>query len=125
MSKRGEINGWTCDKCGEITYVIHVADGVTPMFLACRASGDLGHCSGMGTSLMYPAPPVPPHVLAAVGWEWYLPEPPKRRFDIDTGKFFTPPDTLTPAERQHVEQGGLLLRELTDEGREVLKAVTT
>jgi hypothetical protein len=38
-SRRGEINGWTCDQCGETTYVVHVADGVTPMFLACRAEG--------------------------------------------------------------------------------------
>jgi hypothetical protein len=70
--------------------------------------------------LMYPAPPIPDHVLAAVRWEWYKPEPPKRRLDILAGKFFTPTDPLTPAERQHVEQGGLLLRELTDAGHELL-----
>jgi hypothetical protein len=122
MSKRGEINGWRCDRCELITYAIHVDDGVTPMFLACRATGKLEGCEGMGTSLMYPPPPVPDHVLAETRWEWYKPEPPKRRFDITTGKFFTPLDSLTPAARQHVEQGGLLLRELTDAGRELLGA---
>lgn len=123
-SSRGEINGWACDKCGEVTYCVHVDDGVTPMFLACRATGAVGACGGTGTSLMYPPPPVPDHALAAVRWEWYKPDPPKRRFDTDTGKFFTPPDSLTPAERQHVEQGGLLLRELTDAGRAALKGAS-
>ncbi len=110
MSKRGEINGWTCDKCGKVTYVIHVADGVTPIFLACRASGDLDHCSGMGTSLMYPSAAPPPHVLAEVGWEWYMPDP------VEKTQLLREPDLL-----DHVEKGGLLLRELTDAGRQALK----
>lgn len=120
MSARGEINGWTCETCGKTTYCIHVDDGVTPMFLACRASGRLGDCDGTGRSMMYPAPPVPDHVVAAVRWEWYKPESPRRRFDPDTGKLYTPPDSLTAAEREHVDRGGLLLRELTDAGRAVL-----
>ncbi len=37
MSATAEVNGWTCDTCGETTYCVHVDDGVTPMFLACSA----------------------------------------------------------------------------------------
>lgn len=106
MSRRGEVNGWTCDRCGETTYCVHVDDGVTPMFLACRAHGEAGSC-GMGTSLMYPAPPVPDHVIAAVRWEWYSPDPKEK-----TTLYFEDPPVF-----DHVDKGGLLLRELTDAGR--------
>ena len=109
MSKRGEINGWTCDKCGETTYCVHVDDGVTPMFLGCRATGSPDDCDGMGQSLMYPEPPAPPYVAAAVRWEWYTPAPKEKT------ELLLKPDVL-----DHVERGGLLLRELTDEGRGVL-----
>lgn len=57
-SKRGEINGWLCDHCGQHTYCVPVHDGVTPMFLSCRTTAG---CLGTGTSLMYPVPPIPEH----------------------------------------------------------------
>jgi hypothetical protein len=111
-SRRGEINGWTCDYCGQTTYCVHVDDGVTPMFLACRAEGvepNEAKCKGMGRSLMYPPAPPPPHVLAAVRWEWYEPDRFERaRLDPISG------------ELEHVEKGGLLLRSLTDAGRELI-----
>jgi hypothetical protein len=112
VSKRGEINGWTCDKCGGMTYVIHVDDGVTPFYLACRASGDLDHCDGMGRSLFYPSAAPPPHVLAAVRWEWHTPGPEEKT------RLLLEPEVL-----EHVEKGGLLLRELTDAGRKALAEV--
>lgn len=104
MSKRGEINGWRCDECGHHTYVVHVDDGVTPMFLACRATAG---CKGTGVSLMYPAPPVPQHVIDAVAWEWFKPTRRAVR-------------RMEPEMRQHIEMGGLELRRLTDAGREAL-----
>jgi hypothetical protein len=107
-SKRGDVNGYTCDQCGHHTYIVHVDDGVTPMFLACRYEGkDPGEaeCKGQGTSLMYPSPPIPEHVKRAVGWEWFKP------LDLDG---------YGEGMRDHIERGGLDLRPLTDEGRQVL-----
>ena len=103
MSKRGEINGWKCDKCGRVTYGVHVDDGVTPMFLACRETPG---CDGTGTSLMYPPPPIPAHVIENVEWEWYRPR--GHRYG------------LRPAEADHVKKGGLLLRPISDAGDEAL-----
>jgi hypothetical protein len=106
MSRASKINGWRCKRCGRHTYAVHVDDGVTPMFLACRA---VGVCKGTAVSLMYPAPPAPEQIVEEVAWEWYKPTPrATRRLDRET--------------REYVEKGGLILRELTDAGREALKA---
>lgn len=125
MMPKGAINGWRCDgkghragedrapKCGRITYAIHVDEGVTPMFLACRAEGvepDDAECKGMGTSLMYPSAPPPDDVLDAVAWEWYAPDDREKK-------------AMDAAVRAHVENGGLLLRQLTDEGRGLIAAI--
>lgn len=107
MSAPGDINGWRCDACGEITYCVHVSEGVTPMFLACRAEGvdpSQAKCKGRGVSLMYPRRPAPPHVLQAVAWEWFRP----------TGKAYK---KLDAGMREHVDMGGLDLRPLTAAGR--------
>lgn len=110
----GDINGWRCEgsnkvaSCGGVTYAIHVDEGVTPMFLGCRATEN---CKGTAVSLMYPPPPAPQHVLEAVAWEWYKPDAAAlRRLH-----------RKNPALAEHVELGGLNLRELTDAGRQVLK----
>lgn len=112
--RRSEVNGWTCDLCGRTTYVVHVEDGVTPFMLACRAEGvdpRDARCDGMGTSLMYPPPPVPEHVLRAVAWEWYAPG--REELKAQDAQM-----------RAHVERGGLMLRPLTDAGRAVLKGLS-
>jgi hypothetical protein len=106
---QGRINGWACDECGRITYVVHVDSGVTPMFLACRAEGvepDEASCKGRGVSLMYPDESPPQHVLDAVKWEWYRP---------------TDLSPLSPEMRDHIEKGGVALRSLTAAGRALLK----
>lgn len=107
MSERNKINGWRCDECGFHTYAIHVDDGVTPMFLTCRA---LPSCKGRAVSLMYPAPPAPEHVVKAVAWEWYRPSRKAIR-------------SMSSSMRDHIERGGLDLRPLTDAGRKALKAM--
>ena len=107
MMERGRINGWQCDECGQITYAVHVDDGVTPMFLACRASGQPG--CGRGVSLMYPDADPPEHVKASVAWEWFRPSKSQMR-------------KLSPGMRQHVEMGGLDLRPLTGAGRAALRS---
>lgn len=109
-SRRGEINGWRCSTCLRVTYYVHVDDGVTPMFMACRASGkDPGpdSCGGMGASLMYPSALPPAHVVAAVQWEWYKPT-------------FIELEGMDAGAREHVGRGGLLARQLTKAGRAIL-----
>ena len=108
----GRVNGYRCKDCGKHTFVVHVDNGVTPMFLACRAEGVEpadAECKGRGVSLMYPPPPTPPHIVEAVAWEWYKPTRRELR-EMDTAML------------DHVKRGGLMLRPLTDAGRAALKA---
>lgn len=108
----GRINGWQCDTCHEVAYCVHVHNGVTPMFLACRAEGvdpEEAKCKGTGKSLWYPSDPPPPHVIDAVQWEWYTPTPAELR-------------VRSQGDREHVRKGGVLIRPLTDEGRRLLNA---
>jgi hypothetical protein len=117
-SKRGEINGYTCDDCARKTYIVHVDDGVTPMFLACRADGidpsqqqPPARCQGRGVSMMYPNGLVPQDVLEAVAWEWYAASKTElKRMKRDEPEMY-----------DHCIKGGLLLRPLTDAGREALR----
>jgi hypothetical protein len=112
MNDLGEINGWICRVCTLPTYVVHVDHGVTPMFLACRATGNLEDCRGTAVSMMYPPPPYPDHVKSAVNFEWYKPDEREyRKLELDS--------------IDHVDKGGLLLRPLTDEGRKVLDGPST
>ena len=104
MSRQGEVNGWVCEECGETTYAIHVDDGVTPFYLGCRATEG---CEGMAKSMFYPTGPIPHHAIKRIAWEWYTPEPDEKT------RLLAKPDVL-----EHVEMGGLLIRELTDAGRE-------
>jgi hypothetical protein len=103
----GEKNAYWCDSCHGYVVTIDVDDGVTPMFLACRAKGeptDPGNdCRGTSRSMMYPDEPWPDQdgygnaIPTEPEWEWYRP-------------------TLKWARRQgaetldHVNRGGLLLR---------------
>lgn len=108
--KRGDVNGYRCDTCGRHTYIVHVDDGVTPMFLACRAEGvdpEVAQCKGMGTSLMYPPPPVPQYAIDAVRFEWVKPSPRRLR-------------RMTPEMQEHCRKGGLELRPLSGHGRRAL-----
>jgi hypothetical protein len=100
----GRINGWTCDICGVVRYVVHIHHGVTPMFLSCKEA----LCKGMGISIMYPDPPAPQHVIESVQWEWF--QPTKSRLKH-----------MTPEMQEHIKRGGLDLRPLTDEGRAVIR----
>lgn len=108
----GSVNAWQCDECRAYLVAIHVVEGVTPMFLACRAIVDAGRgCGGRGTSLGYPSPPVPEKFLSAVEWEWTLPSTTERkRWRREN------PEML-----DHVNRGGLVLRPLSDAGRRLLE----
>lgn len=103
---RGHVNAWQCDACGAILSAIHLAHGVTPMFLACR-EGRPG-CQGTMRSAGYPTGQIPAGILAKLSWEWYglsRTQAKALRRSGDVGTF------------DHVSRGGLLLRKLTDAGR--------
>lgn len=116
----GALNAWFDPECGQATFAIQVAHGVTPMFLACRATDG---CPGTAASLMYPWErtatysrtredgTISPQVAERVRWEWYRPD----------GQAIL---ELPREAREHVGQGGLLLRPITDRGRELLAGRT-
>ena len=89
-------NVYTCPKCHGFTVTVDVDEGVTPMFLKCRASGSEGDCDGNAVSAMYPKGPRPSYVPAP-SWEWFKP----------TGKAYK---KLSPAMKDHVDRGGLDIR---------------
>jgi hypothetical protein len=89
------VNGYHCPSCGRTLIVTHLDEGVTPVFLACRKTAG---CTGQSHSLGYPPSPVPAY-LGEPTHEWYRPG--QEQFD-----------SLDPAMREHVERGGLMLREV-------------
>lgn len=92
------VNGYTCHHCGEVTMTYHVDEGVTPMFLTCRATEG---CTGRAVSMMYPPAPFPGELAALPRWEWYRPSPRAAK-------------RMNPAMRDHVRRGGLALRKAAE-----------
>ena len=99
----GAINAWKCDKCGGLTVARHAGEGVTPMFLACRASGNVEDCGGQGVSSGYPTDPVPQRILDRLEWEWYRPGGDELR-------------SMNPQMQDHIQKGGLALRRIEEDG---------
>jgi len=93
------INAWCCEKCGGLTVCKDIHEGVTPMFLGCRAAGSLEECDGMAVSSGYPSTPPPPHILKKLAWEWYRPSQ-------------TEFDKMDEAGKDHVLHGGLNIRKM-------------
>ena len=92
----GKLNIYTCDACRGHIVVCDIDTGVTPFMLGCKATPE---CKGMMKSSMY------------------------RVFDQDMAAshvFYRPTTTqfLDQATLQHVMQGGLLLREVTEAEKE-------
>lgn len=87
----GKRNRYTCDTCGWWFITIDVAVGVTPFTTACRAPG----CKGYAVSSFYVLDAA--DAACTPGLEWYRPEA-------------DDPALEKPHNRQHVAQGGLLLR---------------
>lgn len=103
----GSINGWTCVECGGTTYAIHIANGVTPFMLGCRATEG---CHGMAQSMFYPEGPVPESVLANVKHEFY------KQTKIEARKA----EKSAPGSVAHWRMGGLVIRPITSEGHALL-----
>jgi hypothetical protein len=91
----GAKNAWHCGECGRFTVAVHVDEGVTPFVIGCRATPG---CQGLARSIFYPPEPWPSWAPEAE-WEWYRPTPSERQ-------------GLAPEVREHVREGGLLLRRI-------------
>ena len=92
-------NAYFCPTCRMPTVTVDVDIGVTPMFLACRASPE---CAGMASSSFYPRIPRPAHAPPPA-WEWYKP----------TEKQAKRMEKSAPGTLEHVRRGGLLIRPRT------------
>lgn len=88
----GRKNIYVCEECRGHIVTMDLEDGVTPFLIGCQVTEE---CSGMMKSSMY------------------------RVYDqsMKAGYFWAKPeslDDLSPGERAHVENGGLLLNEAPD-----------
>lgn len=97
----GAVNAWKCDVCGGLTVARHADEGVTPMFLACRASGDVEGCGGTAVSSGYPSAPIPERIMERLEWEWYKPGVLERL-------------AMSSEMQEHINRGGLALRRLAE-----------
>ena len=105
----GRCNAYWCDSCHGYIVTVDRDEGVTPMFLACRVKGDPrapgNPCAGQMRSMMYPKQPWPATdgygnaIPTTPTWEWYAPDAAERA-------------ALDDASLEHVEKGGLLLRQI-------------
>lgn len=87
-----KLNVYICTKKHPTT-TVDVDEGTTPFMIGCKMPG----CDEMAKSCFYPKErPVPIHIPVPM-WEFYKPDIKK----------------VKPIERNHVEQGGLLLRKRT------------
>lgn len=91
MSK-GKINVYTC-QLGHQTVTVDLEEGVTPFMIRCKQKHGLKYdCTEMAQSCMYACPQI-----LTPEYEWYKPTDLKK---------------LNKGEREHVAQGGLLLRKI-------------
>jgi hypothetical protein len=113
LAEPDRINAYICDTCGQATVTRDVHKGVTPMFLACRASGDVGSCKGQGSSCMYDlrmyairtghpwwGKALEQQRWPEPQWEWFMPTLRERRRI----------ERRDPALGEHLRRGGLHLR---------------
>lgn len=91
-TRKGYKNIYLCHACGHGFVSIDTDDGVTPFTTGCRRSG----CTSVAMSLFYRCPQ---EMLANItpAIDWYRPAAAEVAM-------------LSPATREHVDKGGLLLR---------------
>lgn len=94
-SKDWPINVYTCEQDrNHLMTTVDVDKGTTPFMASCRHPG----CGGLMRSACYPRERPIPRWVPPITHEWYAPK--EGEYD--------------PINREHVEKGGLLLRERTD-----------
>ena len=101
MSK-GQENVYTCQKCGGYTVTIDRDEGTTPFMIRCRAKDE---CKGEAYSSFYPKGPRPAYIPPPA-WEWYRPTDTELLLEVEKHP------KSEAGIRQHVEMGGLLMRQL-------------
>lgn len=108
----GGKNAYFCQTCQKYIVTVNIVEGVTPMFLSCRAAEG---CEGRMTSCMYPPHPWPEEdgfgnkIPKEVTHEWYMPdeiEMKRLRKKARHG------DLNAASELDHYERGGLALRKV-------------
>lgn len=118
----GSVNVYECNACHKRIATVDLADGTTPFTIGCmtndkslvdRVAGIRvkykTECNGMMQSCWYgQLPGGYGEPMPEVTYEWYKPTV-EEACKLEDG------------EREHVSLGGLLLREITDEGRALLK----
>lgn len=100
MGPMGKKNAYWCHACQRYTVTIDRDVGTTPYYIKCRTTDS---CNQLARSMSYPKEPWPmthPDLQRKPKWEWYKPSPEETK-------------GLIPTSRDHVEQGGLLLRAVT------------
>ncbi len=94
-------NAYICKSCRHVVLIVYIHDGTTPFLIECES------CGGEAQSFMHVLPPVLslPQGFEALEptKEWYSPAG-----DIEAMA------KLTPAKQEHVNKGGVLLRDRTD-----------
>lgn len=91
-------NAYICPQCRYLTLTVHIHEGVTPFMLKCR-NPLRKKCNGMAVSFSYQMPGALALPTMKPTHEWYKPDPDQK---------------LETWEREHIAQGGVLLRERTD-----------
>jgi len=112
---KGKKNGYTCRGCGWRIVTVNRADGVTPFLLGCQndipsdedrakaiAAGGVRSSSGCGAFMESAFYRVPQHLEPS--HEWYAPDKAERKRMR----------RRNDPSLEHVEQGGLLLRRISD-----------
>lgn len=99
MEKADAVNVYVCESCGGQTVTVNDVSGVTPFMISCRTA-TIG-CGGMAQSTCYRGEPDAPPA-----WEWYRPD------EEELAR-------LDKATREHIANGGLLLRKLDSQRREM------
>jgi len=90
---KNRVNAYDCPACGKPTVTIDADEGVTPMFVACRATVNCN--SNFANSRMYE------NCNGLIPeWEWYKPAKGEIR-------------SMESDMKRHIEMGGLCIRALT------------
>jgi hypothetical protein len=92
--RAGDLNRYTCERCGGSIVTVDREAGTTPLFLRCRATKG---CDGRMVSAMYRG------VVGTPTFEWRKPNGAERL-------------RLSGAMRAHVDRGGLVLYPIAGAG---------
>lgn len=97
-----KFNCYVCETCTLVTTTADIHEGVTPFMIRCPA------CCGKAISRLYPKGKIPANIPTP-DLEWYKP----------SGKDY---QKLSAAMKEHVDHGGLDMRQIPPSHREAILA---